>query len=466
MIELIKRFDIGLNIPAEKIPDYINFIESKIKHWYKYTLDSIIVNGNKLIFKVKYSESIIEVEIFCDVQPKLTVSYDPQLPYEYVFNIVLNIYYFTNEFYSIVREGNLILVFVPGSHVVPVKTLNLHKKLLYEIFTGSLAVLFALSMIIGIFFFLTMKAYAPLGIMLFQTIFFLLSPKIISFMGDWSINEIYRDVYIVNCHFPLQLFNEITSKRWKDILIIKEEIYKETFNKGVEFEPKLISNIFNKHGFICSIDKIKVKHVPLYNIVVEVSRKFNIKLPKIVLANTIASNAGISGPMIRNATLVITSGLLYKLNDDELKAVLGHEFSHCIRRDPLILFILSSLEYALRVHILLTFYIFPLDLIYFIFALTMLFFIAKFFEARADLDSYLIFGSGDPLVNALLKIAFPIALVERYKAYRIRSWLRWNPHPPIYFRILRLGSLKYEEKVNNPLIRSIKDCIRGFVLSL
>jgi heat shock protein HtpX len=131
----------------------------------------------------------------------------------------------------------------------------------------------------------------------------------------------------------------------------------------------------------------------------------------------------------------------------------------------LALFVLSNLEYVSRVYILLSIVIFPLDLLYFLFALTMLFFIAKFFEARADLDSYMLFGSGDHLANALIKIAFPSAFTERYKAYRLRSWLRWNPHPPVYFRILRLGLLGENLKFKHPLIQSIKDCVKGFISS-
>ncbi|MEM3394220.1 MAG: heat-shock protein HtpX, partial [Candidatus Methanomethylicia archaeon] len=107
--------------------------------------------------------------------------------------------------------------------------------------------------------------------------------------------------------------------------------------------------------------------------------------------------------------------------------------------------------------------IFPLGILYFFFALTILFFVAKFFEARADLDSHMIFDSGDPLINALLKIAFPSVFIERYKAYRIRSWLRWNPHPPTYFRVLRLGSIESSKNIKNPLLKSIKDCVKGFI---
>ncbi|MEM2136612.1 MAG: M56 family metallopeptidase [Candidatus Methanomethylicia archaeon] len=464
---MIKEFELGFEIPMDKIDDYLSFIESKVKEWYKYTLISIehIISDRRINFKIDYGGSIVEANLMGDRGPKLTLYYDPSLPYDYVLNILLNIQYFTNEFYSIVREGNLILVFVPGLPVLPVKALNLSKRILYNIFTGSLAMIFALSLFIGLFFFMFMGFYAPIGIILFQAVLFALSPKLLSHVGDWNISGDHGNVYIVSCSFPINVFHEITSRKWNEVLNIKEALYNESFHKGIVPSPLIVSQIMDKFGFPCSIDKIKIKHISLYDLVYEVCSKFNIKVPKIVLANTIAPNAGASGPTIGSTLLVVTSGLLYKLNEDELKAVLGHELSHCIRRDPLALFLISNFEYILRLYILLSFFIWPLDLLYFLFALTLLFFVAKFFEARADLDSFLVFGSGDFLANALLKIAFPMAFIERYKAYRIRSWLRWNPHPPVYFRVLRLGTLNPYENFRNPFFRSMKDCIRGFISS-
>jgi len=462
---LIKRFEIGFEIPLGKISEYLSFVESRVKEWYKYTLNSIGIDGNKLLFTIKYGESIVEATLIGDFHPELILSYDLSLPYEYILNIVLNVNYFTNEFYSMVREGSLILVFVPGLPVVPVKLMSPFKRILYGIFTGSLAVMFAISLLIGVFFFLFMGYYAPLGIVSFQLILFILSPKILSNLGDWPIDEVHGEIYVVSCHYPLNVFREITSKRWSEVIKVKEHIYHETFGRGGIPTPEIVSKILKNFNFDCPVENIRVKYVPLHKLIVEVCGKLNIKPPKVVLSNTIIANAGVSGPNIKNALFIITSGLLYKLSYEEIKAVLGHELSHCIRRDPLALFILSNLEYVSRVYILLSTIIFPLDLLYFLFALTMLFFIAKFFESRADLDSYMILGSGDYLANALIKIAFFSAFTERYKAYRLRSWLRWNPHPPVYFRILRLGSLRENLKFKHPLIQSIKDCINGFISS-
>lgn len=93
-----------------------------------------------------------------------------------------------------------------------------------------------------------------------------------------------------------------------------------------------------------------------------------------------------------------------------------------------------------------------------------IFFIAKFFEARADLVSALEIGNPKVLAGALEKIGFQRLLYERASSYRIQEWLGLDPHPPIYFRVKRLRNLKVSPNKNeHRLIQSIKDVLKGFV---
>ena len=105
-------------------------------------------------------------------------------------------------------------------------------------------------------------------------------------------------------------------------------------------------------------------------------------------------------------------------------------------------------------------------LLYLLFALGMVFFIAKFFEARADLDSALNIGQPKTLAMALRKIGYRKLQSERKSANRISSWLNWDPHPPIYFRISRLEKLESSEKIKHTLIRSINDNLKGLFEAL
>ena len=92
------------------------------------------------------------------------------------------------------------------------------------------------------------------------------------------------------------------------------------------------------------------------------------------------------------------------------------------------------------------------------------FFIAKFFEARADLASAQEIGNPKVLAGALEKIGFQRLLYERVASYRIQEWLGLDPHPPIYFRIKRLRNLKISPNKNkHRLIQSIRDVLKGLI---
>jgi heat shock protein HtpX len=156
---------------------------------------------------------------------------------------------------------------------------------------------------------------------------------------------------------------------------------------------------------------------------------------------------------------------LVQLEDDEILAVIGHEMGHLAGRDPLILFGLISGEFVLRLTILLPLVIIN-PIIYLIVALGLIYFVAKFFEARADLLSAIKIGKPEVLAEALRKIGYQRLQAERITPSRVPGWLVWDPHPPIYFRIDRLEKMKNPHEVRSPLIQSAIDVFKGFLNAL
>jgi heat shock protein HtpX len=189
-----------------------------------------------------------------------------------------------------------------------------------------------------------------------------------------------------------------------------------------------------------------------------------------VVSNTMVPNAAAAGPSPSRGVVLITTGLLVQLEEEEVVSVLGHEFGHLKGRDPLLLYGLTSAEFLFRFYVL--FPLFPLIFssflffIYFWAVMMVIFFIAKFFEARADLVSAITMGKPHVLAGALEKIGFQRLLYERTPSFRVQEWLGLDPHPPIYFRVNRLEKLKAPEKIKRPLIQSIKDVISGLRDSL
>lgn len=79
----------------------------------------------------------------------------------------------------------------------------------------------------------------------------------------------------------------------------------------------------------------------LFEVVEDLSRRANIPVPKIGVAEIDLPNAFAFGRSIRDGRVCVTRGIMKILNKDELKAVLGHELSHLKNRDVLTITLLS-----------------------------------------------------------------------------------------------------------------------------
>ena len=79
-------------------------------------------------------------------------------------------------------------------------------------------------------------------------------------------------------------------------------------------------------------------HPRLYNVVEEMKIASGLeKMPDIYIIDDPALNAFATGRDPNKASVAITSGLLQKLNRDELQGVIGHEISHIKNRDVLLM---------------------------------------------------------------------------------------------------------------------------------
>ncbi len=197
----------------------------------------------------------------------------------------------------------------------------------------------------------------------------------------------------------------------------------------------------------------------MFDLVKKAAEPFHAPLPKIIISNSLAPNAAASGVSFRRGVLLLTGGILTALDEEELVSVIGHELGHLKGRDPLFLFGIVSGEFLLRVTVLFPLFLFS-PILYLIIVMFAIFFVAKFFEARADLLSVMIIGKPKVLAESLRKIGAQRLEVE--KASKLSSWLRWDTHPPLYFRIERLEAMSTPVVVRHPLLESAKDMIRGF----
>ncbi len=365
------------------------------------------------------------------------------------------------------RGSTLHFAWVTGEKSLLEKETPRRRRIASRIFFENMYFLFVIFIGVSIIAFMILGSiYAPMVLVVSQFLLVLFSDKIIARMGEWSVTDKKHTVHILKYQLlpeEAQVFQQKYSKG--KLLEIKSEIYKETLAVGKPVDAETAGTVLSKHGFKCIPQNLSSKTVNVYDIVKNAAGKFNLPLPKIVIANTMLPNAAASGPSPSHGIVLITTGLLVRLDTDEILSVVGHEFSHLKARDPMVLLGIVSSEYLLRVYLFWPFIAY-FGLIYLLFSLGMVFFVAKFFEARADLDSALKIGQSKTLAMALRKMGYRKLKSERSSASRIQSWLSWDPHPPIYFRISRLEKLELSQKIEHTLIRSIMDNFRGIYEAL
>ncbi len=365
-----------------------------------------------------------------------------------------------------------------GEEIVPEKV-KLHEKSFNRLFLETQVLLTFVFIGLGLVLFLVVLTFypsyfwvVPILLIASQFVFVFYSNKIIARSSDWTITKDNPSIHFLEYQPPIGSLGTLDDYKQippEQLVTLKKEVYEEIIAKHGAIDCQEAEKIFAKYNVSCRLGSLSTKKINVFELVKKVADRFGYKMPKIVISNTMIPNAAASGPSPSRGIVLITTGLLVQLEEPEIVSVLGHEFGHLKGRDPLILFGLLSAEFLFRFYVLLA--LFPvifssfLFFIYFFAVMTLIFFIAKFFEARADLTSAIMMGQPKVMATALEKIGFHRLLFERTPSFRLQEWVGLDSHPPIYFRVDRLESLG-DTTIKHPLIQSIRDVVRGFVATL
>jgi len=375
------------------------------------------------------------------------------------------------------RKTTLYFAWREGEEIVP-ETIKKQEKSFNRLFLETQILFFVVFIVLGMALFMIIDMVypdafwiAPIALILVQFVFVIYSSKFIARTADWHITESNPTIHFLEYHLPMDAHGDFRQTYTAEQLVtIKKEIYNEILSKRGEIDCEAAQKVFAKHGIACQPENLTAKKVNVYALVKKVADKFGFPTPQIVVSNTMVPNAAASGPSPSRGIVLVTTGILVQLEEDELVSVLGHEFGHLKGRDPLILYGLTAAEFLFRFYVILPLFPFIftsfLFFIYFWAVMTGIFFIAKFFEARADLVSAIKVGQPEVLAGALEKIGFQRLLYERRPSFRVQEWVGLDAHPPIYFRVSRLQNLEAPVKTKYPLIQSIKDVTSGFLKSL
>ncbi|MEA2476702.1 MAG: heat shock protein HtpX [Actinomycetota bacterium] len=222
----------------------------------------------------------------------------------------------------------------------------------------------------------------------------------------------------------------------------------------------------------------------LHNIVEALSLAAGIPKPKVYIVDDPAPNAFATGRNPEHAAIAVTTGLLEKMDRDELEGVLAHELSHVKNRDTLVMTLAVTL---VGVIVLLADFLLralwwggfggdsregnnPLGAIFAVLGIVLLFIapviaqvlqfaISRQREFLADVDGVFLTRYPDGLIHALQKldddptvvrtasratahlwIESPIARQANGKASKQGAWLNrlFDTHPPLQDRIRAL----------------------------
>lgn len=356
------------------------------------------------------------------------------------------------------QQANITLIWVKGEKVAREEMPSPVKRTVGRLFSNALLLLNVVLFGFNIFLFILFGIWAVVAILGVQFLLILFADRVFARMGKWKITRDNPQAFLLQVKLSQDEVENI-KKQKVDLLKLKQEVYEASLAQGRDPSCLNIRDILLRYGIVCGPENITTTVVNVYDLVERAARRFDAPVPKIVISNSFVPNAAASGVSPKRGVLLLTGGILIQLSEEELLSVIGHEIGHLKGRDPLFLYALVSGEFLLRLTILFPLFLFS-PFLYLIISLGLIFFIAKFFEARADLLSAMVIGQPKIMAESLRKIGFQRLPYE--KRSPLASWLRWDTHPPLYFRIERLERMSTPPRVKHPLLQSAHDVIRGF----
>ena len=481
MSERKLSYEIELDIPSKFVENLLDFVYQKYLLPQKERFARVSKNQTEGVPSLTYNfqgqtgTPLLAVRILGSVPLKVDITQMIEAVKEGTIEEVKeDIEIAVELFEEKVRANTLYFAWREGEDIVPEKMSGKEKRSLNRVLLETQVFLAVIFITIGLFLFIFLGPLGwtvPIILLAIQFVILFFSNRLIKIGTDWRITKDNPTIHLLEYRLPLQEQENFEKEFPKEkMLSIKKEIYRQTIQQKGEIDCRTTGQIFSNYGIQCDPENLAARKVNVYELVKRTAQIFGFPMPEIVVSNTLIPNAAASGPSPGRGIVLITTGLLAQLEENEIVSVLGHEFGHMKGHDPLALFGLTGAEFLFRFYVLLPFfpYVFTslLFIVYFWVVMTLIYFIAKFFEARADLISAMVVGQPLVLAEALEKIGFKRLLYERVPSYRIQEWVSLDPHPPIYFRIHRLRKAGETINVRHPLLQSAKEVTRGFLNSL
>jgi heat shock protein HtpX len=212
----------------------------------------------------------------------------------------------------------------------------------------------------------------------------------------------------------------------------------------------------------------------LHQIVSRLCANADLPMPKIAIVKTSMPNAFATGRNQKNAVVAVTTGIMERLDNNELEAVLAHELTHVKNRDMMVMTIATFLSSMAQILVQwLPFFgggnrdrdsgsnfivLFLVSLVVWIVSFILIRTLSRYREFAADRGSAIMTGQPSHLVSALKKISgFRVPTVDLRKVEGPVSALFITPalsgssimrlfstHPTLEARIAALQKIEME----------------------
>jgi heat shock protein HtpX len=346
---------------------------------------------------------------------------------------------------------------------------SLRREVAKRVLAGNTVNMYLLLIAASFLFLILLGDNALIAILVVQAFALFFSDRLMTGAGAVRPTKDQPEVTVVTVMSTPEAIQSLSARRDQVMRQIREQFGKEVFsgNVGSPETKVAIHNILLQAGVNCTIDDIEVRTRNPYALVRAAAERFDLPLPRITIVNTPVDNAAATGISPGRASMTITAGALEDLDDDELQSVIGHELGHIRGRDPVILFFVTSVMYVGGLYLWLPLLL-DLGIFYFVLAFAVVYMVGKFLETRADTASVAVLGKPDELASALKQIGFTQLYYEKYSSRtRFLDWLRFDPHPPVYFRVRRLSRIAAGgARVDHALLVSVRDVVSGFLGAL
>ncbi|MGI0090830.1 MAG: M48 family metallopeptidase [Nitrososphaerales archaeon] len=346
------------------------------------------------------------------------------------------------------------------------------RSILRRILGGSSTNVFLLFTLLSFFLLFTIGFFALFLLIGIQFVYLVYSDKIILNIGNVHPTPERPLVSVVCVRSTPETVKYLKLHGKKILVEIREDVSKlhvplsadkSDEAKSAREIKTSIRPILLRHGISTSEDDIEIRTKNVYEIVKNASEKFDQPVPKIVIVNTVVSNASATGISKKHSSIMITAGSLEDLTDGELESIVGHELGHVKGHDPIILFGLTSFQFIGLFYLWYPLVLY-LGLFYFVLAFGAIYAVGKILETRADTESAVVLGDPAALASSLRKIGFRELYHEKYsQLVKLMYWFRFDPHPPLYFRISRMSEfVGGKSSSRHTFIVSLRDCVVGF----